>query len=77
MRSARLQVKINRAEINYLRITVESYDGMALVRTIDPSEGLVELFIAPGCEDQVLELLEALKKEGLALWPCLETKKNG
>ena len=27
---------VDREEINYLRITLESYDGMAVVRTIDP-----------------------------------------
>lgn len=45
----------------YLRATIESYDGMAVVRTIDPSEALIELLIAPGCEDFVEELLDDLR----------------
>jgi len=45
----------------YLRATIESYDGMAVVRTIDPSEALIELLIAPGCEAFVDELLDDLR----------------
>jgi len=67
MRTSRVRVKTIRAEINYLRTTVESYDGIALVRSIDPSQGLVELFVAPGCEGQVCELLKGLQNEGVPL----------
>ena len=35
--------KVDRREINYLRVTIESYDGMALVKTIDPQSALIEL----------------------------------
>jgi len=54
--------RVDRREINYLRVTIESYDGMAVVRTIDPYEALIELQISPGCEDLVSELLEHLRK---------------
>lgn len=45
----------------YLRATIESYDGMAVVRTIDPGEAVIELLIAPGCQDQVEELITDLR----------------
>jgi hypothetical protein len=45
----------------YLRATIESYDGMAVVRTIDPGEAIIELLIAPGCQDPVKELIEDLR----------------
>ena len=54
--------KVDRREINYLRITIESYDGMSVVRTIDPYEALIELQISPGCESLVFELLNSLVK---------------
>ncbi len=58
--------KVDRREIHYLRFTLESYDGMALVSTIDPHPALIEVSMAPGCETMVLELMDALRKdEGL------------
>ena len=57
---------MDRSEINYLRTTLESYDGMALVRTIDPYEARIEIMISPGCEDMISNLLDSLvKTEGL------------
>lgn len=54
--------KVDRREISYLRVTLESYDGMSVVRTIDPGEALIELQIAPGCEGLVTELLKHLSE---------------
>jgi len=45
----------------YLRATIESFDGMAVVRTNDPAEAIIELLIAPGCEDSVEELIGDLR----------------
>ena len=59
---------VDRKDINYLRITIESYDGIAVVRTIDPNphRAKIEIMISPGCEDLVYNLLESLRKnEGL------------
>ena len=62
---------VDRTQINYLRITLEAYDGMAVVRTIDPHEAKIEIMISPGCEDLIYDLLESLeKKEGLAISEC-------
>jgi hypothetical protein len=47
----------------YLRATIESYDGMAVVRTIDPREAVIELLIAPECQACVDELIEDLRKQ--------------
>ena len=55
--------KVDRREINYLRITIESYDGMAVVKTVDPYEALIELQISPGCETLVFELLDSLVEQ--------------
>ncbi len=61
---------VDRAEIAYLRMTFESYDGMAVVRTLDPQKALIEILIAPGCQDLIEELVNDLvKKEGIKLIP--------
>ena len=62
--------RIERREINYFRLIIESYDGMAVVKTIDPYKAIVELRISPGCEGLVIELLDSLNKnEGIKLIP--------
>lgn len=61
---------VDRSRINYIRWIVESYDGMAIVSTIDPDEAIIELKIAPGCETIVDELIRSLiDNEGIKLTP--------
>ena len=60
--------QVDRREIHYLRFTLESYDGMAVVSTIDPHLALIEVSIAPGCEKLISELMDALiKDEGMSI----------
>jgi len=74
--------RVNREDIHYLRTTIEAYDGMAVMRTVesaepgsqrcrvDPGEATIELLIAPGCEDLISALIAALREqEGLPLEP--------
>jgi len=63
METIRKVYQVERHEINYLRITIESYDGMALVRTLDPDAALIEIRISPGCEQMVHELLDHVKRD--------------
>lgn len=63
MKTARRLFKVDRKEINYLRLIIESYDGMAVVRTIEPHTALIELQISPGCEELVTELLDSLGED--------------
>ena len=68
MESTKGTFLVDRSEINYLRITLESYDGMAVVRTIDPHKARIEIMISPGCEGLVNEVLASLvKDEGLSI----------
>jgi hypothetical protein len=46
-------------EIHYLRFIVEAYPGLGVVSTVDPALGLVSISIAPGCEDDISEILNA------------------
>ncbi len=68
METVRKVYRVDRREINYLRTTLESYDGMVMVTTIDPYEARIEIMISPGCEDLVSALVDSLKKtEGLMI----------
>ncbi|MBW1797120.1 MAG: DUF4911 domain-containing protein [Deltaproteobacteria bacterium] len=67
MQTIKRVFRVNRRDISYLRWTIESYDGMAVVRTINPHAAFIEIMISPGCEDQVLELLDSLREEGVSI----------
>ena len=55
--------RLHRRDIAYFKFIIESYEGMAVVRTKDPYEAVVELMVAPGWEKDVEEVLEGLGKE--------------
>jgi len=75
MQTVRLRLRVHRKDISYLRSTVESYDGMAVIRTIDPWKATIEVHISPGCEDLVTGLLNSLaEKEGIEISGVQEPK---
>ena len=55
--------RLHRKDIAYFKFIIESYEGMAVVRTRDPREAIVELMVAPGWEKDVDEVIEGLRKE--------------
>lgn len=68
METTKWVFRVNREAIHYLRTTIEAYDGMAVVRTADPQSAIIELSIAPGCEELVSKLIQSLRdKEGIRL----------
>ncbi len=82
METTRRLFRVNREDIHYLRTTIEAYDGMAVVRTVepgdlgsrsrrmDPGEATIEVLIAPGCEDLISGLVASLREqEGIPLQP--------
>ena len=66
-RMEKAMFRVKKEDIDYIRNTLESYDGMALVRTIDPSQALIEIYISPKCEEFINELIDSLKnREGVS-----------
>ncbi|MGA2938452.1 MAG: DUF4911 domain-containing protein [Syntrophobacteraceae bacterium] len=57
---------IDPCQIHYLRFIIEAYPGMAVVSTVDSKLGLVSIALAPGCESDILQILEA-ERETLKL----------
>jgi len=64
MKTSKYFLTINRNEICYLQWIIDSYDGIASVRTINSSNGDIEISIAPGCKEEVFSLIHYLKGEG-------------
>ncbi len=61
--SIRRRLRVDRRQIAYLKFVLESCEGLALMRTLDPRAGTVELLIGPGCQPEVERLLEELGTE--------------
>ena len=60
--------KVNRYEINYISVIIGSYDGMAIVRTLDPYTAIIQIQVSPQCNDIVTEILDSMiKNEGIKL----------
>lgn len=57
-------LSIDRKEICYLQWIIESYDGMASMRTINSVNGEIEISIAPGCKKDIVSLIKSLQEEG-------------
>ena len=58
-----IYLRIGKQDIAYFKFIIESYEGVAVVRTKDPHEAVVELMVAPGWERDIDEILEGLRKE--------------
>ena len=54
---------MDRREIAFIKFIFEAYDGVAGMRTTDPAKGIIKLNIAPGCQEQVDQILQDLKKK--------------
>jgi hypothetical protein len=66
--SLRRHYRTRREDICYLRWTIESYDGMAVMRTVDPASATIEITVAPGCLHTLEGLLDSLvQREGLQI----------
>ncbi|MEW5735098.1 MAG: DUF4911 domain-containing protein [Thermodesulfobacteriota bacterium] len=63
MESLCKRFRLDPVEIHYLRFILEACDGMAVLRTLDPKTGLVEISIAPGREKEAEEVLAGLSRE--------------
>ena len=55
--------QVDRKYVCFLKFLFEAYDGIALMKTIDPMAAKIELCIAPGCESDVEFLLNDLQRE--------------
>ena len=58
-----LLLRTPRRNIVRLCALLEGYEGMAVLRTIDAAEGLLELLIAPDFGDPIRKILQSLATE--------------
>lgn len=61
--SIQWQVEVNKKDIAYIVSIFEGYDNLAVVRTLDPARGIIELMISPDYIEETRKLTEALSLE--------------
>ena len=63
-----LNARVQRKDIAFVSHTMEGYEGLATVTTIDPEKGLIRIAVSPSFLKEVKEILAELQIEvGLEL----------
>ena len=56
-------LEVNKKEIAYIVSVFEGYDNLAIVRTVDSKQSIIELIISPDYLEDTSQLVHALSKE--------------
>ena len=56
-------LEVNKKEIAYIVSVFEGYDNLAIVRTVDSEQSIIELIISPDYLEDTSQLVHALSKE--------------
>ncbi len=56
-------LEVNKRDIAYIVGLFDAYDDFAVVRTLDPARGHIELMVSPDYVDEVAKLVERLSDE--------------
>lgn len=57
-------LRVPRRDIAYVKFVIESYEGVAVTRTVDPAAGVVVALVAPDFLADARRLVTALAAEG-------------
>lgn len=55
--------RVKRRDMAYLKYIVESYEGLAVLSTVDSKEGLMEWMIPPDRLEEAEQLIDSLREE--------------
>ena len=56
-------LEVDKKEIAYIVSVFEGYDNLAVVRTVDPAQSIIELMISPDYLEDTRQLIKAIAKE--------------
>jgi len=62
LKTIKQHYRVDRSEIAFIKFIFEGYDGIAMMKTMDPAKGIITLHIPPGCEKHVRAILQDLEK---------------
>jgi hypothetical protein len=58
-----IRLRLAPADIAYVKFVFESYEGIAVVRTVDRKEAVITLMVAGDFIDEARRILESLRGE--------------
>lgn len=58
-----IRLRLSPADIAYVKFVIESYEGIAVVRTIDRKDALITLLIAADFAGEARRILESIRRE--------------
>ncbi len=61
--SIQWQLEVDKKDIAYIVSIFDSYENLAIVRTLDQSKGLIQLMISPDYLEETRKLLDSLATE--------------
>ncbi len=61
--SIQWQIEVDKKDIAYIVSIFEGYENLAVVRTLDPYRGIIELMISPDYLEDTRQLVQALSEE--------------
>lgn len=59
-----IRLRVRRRDIAYVKFVIESYEGVAVTRTLDPVRGEIVVLAAPDFVGDARRALAALEAEG-------------
>ena len=63
METISVLIRIPPREIAFLTFILESYEGIAVIRTLNSNEGIVELMVSPQQINELRDILRDLERE--------------
>jgi len=62
METTKKYFQVDHGNISFIKFIIEAYEGLAVMTTVDRGRSVVELNIAPGCENEIELILQDLRK---------------
>jgi hypothetical protein len=63
VKTTRRCYRVDRHQISFVKFILEAYDNVAVLSTLDPRQGMVQVIIAPGCETMVDGIMTGLAED--------------
>ncbi len=61
-------IRIDKRDVCYLSNLFEAYEGLAVIRTLDPKKGVLAMWISSCFYEDVISILSGLKTEMQVEW---------
>ncbi|WP_022849774.1 DUF4911 domain-containing protein [Limisalsivibrio acetivorans] len=66
-RTVRVRCEVDKRNILLLNSLIDSYEGLAIVRTVDSSSGRMVMYSTEDVYERLLDVINALNKEGIPI----------